>query len=97
MVDNLRRWGFSIANWCCLCKKNEEFVHVLIHWEYISDLWQLVLNLFGLGFVGYALQHPRTTSLLEDLGAGTSQMSHLEIYSCFINVEHFKTEDQHLF
>jgi hypothetical protein len=47
-VDNLRRRGFSLANWCCPCKKNEEFInHLLIHCEYIIDLWHLVLNIFG--------------------------------------------------
>jgi hypothetical protein len=43
--------------------------------------------------VGYVLQHPRTASLSEDLGAGTSQRSHLEIYSCFLNVEHLKRDE----
>ena len=36
-----------LVKWFCLCKKNEEIVNqLLIHCEYISYLWHLVLNLF---------------------------------------------------
>jgi len=46
-IDNPRRQGFTLVNWCGLCKKNEETINqLLIHSEYISDLWYLVLNLF---------------------------------------------------
>jgi hypothetical protein len=39
--------GFTLVNWCCLCKNNEEIVNLyLIHSEYTSDLWYLVFNLF---------------------------------------------------
>jgi hypothetical protein len=45
---NLRRQSFTNVNWCYLCKKNEEIVnHLLIHCEYSSGMWHLVLNLFG--------------------------------------------------
>ena len=48
-VDNLRKWCFTLVNWCCLSKKNEEIVnHLLLHFvSTTSDLWPLVLNLFG--------------------------------------------------
>jgi hypothetical protein len=46
VVDNLRMLGFTLVNWCHVCKKNEETVNHLIHCEYTSDLWHLVLNLF---------------------------------------------------
>jgi hypothetical protein len=49
MVDNLRRRGIILVNWCCPCKKNEETVnHFLLHCENTSDL--LVLNLFGVSW-----------------------------------------------
>jgi hypothetical protein len=51
-MDTLRKRGFSLANWCCLCKKSEETTnHLLIHCEYTSALWQLILNLFGVLWV----------------------------------------------
>jgi len=38
-IDNLRRRGFSLANWCCLYKKNEQTInHLLVHCEYITGL-----------------------------------------------------------
>jgi len=47
-VDNLKRQGFYIVNWCCLCKKDEEtFNHLIIHCEYTVDIWHFVLNIFG--------------------------------------------------
>jgi hypothetical protein len=50
-IDNLGRRGFTLVNWCCLCKKNEEIInHFLIHCEYTSDLWLLVLNTFGVSW-----------------------------------------------
>ena len=48
MISNLRSQGFVLVNLCCLCNNNEETInHLLIHCEYTSDLWPLVLNLFG--------------------------------------------------
>jgi hypothetical protein len=50
-VDNLRKRGFIIVNLCCRCKRNEETTnHFLIYCEYTSDLWHLVLNLFGVSW-----------------------------------------------
>jgi hypothetical protein len=52
MIDNLRRQGLTLVNWCCLCKKSEETVnHLLIHCEFTSELWHLVLGLFGFSWV----------------------------------------------
>jgi hypothetical protein len=52
MVDTLKKRGFTLGNWCCLCKMNEETTnHLLIHCEYTSALWQLILNLFGVSWV----------------------------------------------
>jgi hypothetical protein len=38
---------FTLVNWCCLCKKREETVnHLLIHCEFTSEIWHMVLTLF---------------------------------------------------
>jgi hypothetical protein len=51
-IDNLRRRGLTLVNWCCLCKKSEETVnHLLIHCEFTSEIWHLVLILFGVSWV----------------------------------------------
>jgi hypothetical protein len=47
-IDNLRRQGLILVNWCCLCKKSEETVNnLLLHCEFTRELWHLVLFLFG--------------------------------------------------
>jgi hypothetical protein len=39
MVGTLRKMGFSLANWCCLCKTNEKTSdQLLIHYMYTSAL-----------------------------------------------------------
>jgi hypothetical protein len=39
MIDNLRRRGPTLINWCCLCRKNKETVnHLLIHCEFTSKI-----------------------------------------------------------
>jgi hypothetical protein len=51
-IDNLRRRGLPLVNWCCLSKKNKETVnHLLIHCEFTSEIWHLVLNLFEVSWV----------------------------------------------
>lgn len=41
-IDNLRRRGFILVNWCCL----EAVNNLLLQFEYTSDLLHLVLNMF---------------------------------------------------
>jgi hypothetical protein len=50
-VDNLRRQGFQLINRCCLCNKNEEAIHFLLHCEFSVDIWHLVLISFGVSWV----------------------------------------------
>jgi hypothetical protein len=48
MIENIRKWDFALVNWCCLCKKSEETVnHLLIHCKFTSEIWHLLLTLFG--------------------------------------------------
>jgi hypothetical protein len=50
-IENLSRQGLTLVNWCCLCKKSEEIVnHLLIHCEFTSEIWHLVLVLFGVSW-----------------------------------------------
>jgi hypothetical protein len=46
-VINLRRWGFTLVNWCCLYKNNEETIDCLL------ILWN-TLVIFGTWFLVYS-------------------------------------------
>uniref|UniRef100_A0A5B7BNT2 Reverse transcriptase zinc-binding domain-containing protein n=1 Tax=Davidia involucrata TaxID=16924 RepID=A0A5B7BNT2_DAVIN len=47
-MSNLQRRGFKLASRCPMCKMEEETVnHLLIHCGVASDLWSLILSLFG--------------------------------------------------
>jgi hypothetical protein len=50
-VDNLRRRGFQLINRCCLCKKDDETINLLLHCEFSVDIWHLVLISFGVSWV----------------------------------------------
>jgi hypothetical protein len=47
--------------------------------------------------VGYAKQHPRTSSLLDSTREETSQRGYLESYSCPLNVEHWRERNRRIF
>ena len=41
-----------MVEWCCMCKESGEFIdHLLIHCEVVRELWNSVLNLFGVEWV----------------------------------------------
>jgi hypothetical protein len=41
-----------MINQCCQCKKDEETInHLILHCEYVADIWHLVLNSFGVSWV----------------------------------------------
>lgn len=42
-IDDLGKGGFSLLNWCCVCKKAEESVY---H-QLARDLCNLLFSLFG--------------------------------------------------
>ena len=51
MIDNLRK-NVWISNWCYTCKWNGESVnHLLLHCSIATDLWSMVLGLFGVHWV----------------------------------------------
>jgi hypothetical protein len=50
--DNLMRRGYSLAGWCCMCRKEwETGDHLLLHCVQASDLWSAVLRSFGVCWV----------------------------------------------
>jgi hypothetical protein len=50
--DNLRKKGFVLAGWCCMCKSDGECVdHVFIHCGAARLLWSLVFRSFGMVWV----------------------------------------------
>ena len=61
-LDNLRRRGIWVLDWCFVCKKAGESVnHLLIHCEYAQELWTMIFCMFGVSWVmpqtNYALLH----------------------------------------
>ena len=51
-LDNLMLRGHPLANRCCMCCCNEEFVdHLLIFCPVAHSLWMYMLQLFGIDWV----------------------------------------------
>jgi mannosylglycoprotein endo-beta-mannosidase len=51
-IDNLRRRGLILADWCFLCRCGGESVdHVLLHCPYASGLWFHVLKILNFQWV----------------------------------------------
>lgn len=43
--DYLRRRGFTIVDWCCLCQcSGENFDHLLLHCGEVSQLWSFAFR-----------------------------------------------------
>ena len=48
-VDNIWKQKILILDCYCMCKRNGELVdHLLIHCPLASDLWSMILTLFGI-------------------------------------------------
>ena len=51
-MDNLQKRKFTIVDWCCMCKMDEEASnHLLLHRAIAMNLWSMVFSLFGLSWV----------------------------------------------
>lgn len=51
-MDNLWKRKFTIVDWCCMCKMDEEASnHLLLHCAIAMNLWSMVFSLFGLSWV----------------------------------------------
>ncbi len=47
-MDNLRKRGLILVDWCCLCRESGESPdHILLHCKVALELWDLVFVLFG--------------------------------------------------
>ena len=50
--DNLMRRGYTLTNWCCMCRCEGESVdHLLIHCYMANELWNFVFRSFGIQWV----------------------------------------------
>ena len=51
-LDNLCRRGIILATWCCMCKADGESIdHLLLHFPYAKELWDMIFALFGIHWV----------------------------------------------
>ena len=51
-IDNLRKCGLILVDWCCLCKESGESLdRLLLHCKVARELWDLVLGLFGVHWI----------------------------------------------
>ena len=51
-ADNLRRRHVLLVSWCCMCKENGESIdHLSLHCKVARELWDTILNLFGMLWV----------------------------------------------
>jgi hypothetical protein len=50
--ENLKKKGFVLAGWCCMCKNAEETVdHLLLHCWFARQLWSFVFQCVGIDWV----------------------------------------------
>ena len=50
--DNLMRRGYTLINWCCMCRCEGESVdHLLIHCYMANELWNFVFRSFRIQWV----------------------------------------------
>jgi hypothetical protein len=45
-LDKLRKRNVIVVDWCCMCKKGEEFIDHLLHCEVARELWSSHFHLF---------------------------------------------------
>ena len=51
-VDNLRKRGLIVVNWCSMCKRSGESIdHLLLHCDVARTLWSVLFSLFDVKWV----------------------------------------------
>ena len=51
-LDNLRKRGLIVMDWCCMCKRSGESInHLLLHCEVARTLRSVLFTLFGVKWV----------------------------------------------
>ena len=103
-IDNLRKRGLILQNWCCLCQSNGESVdHLFLHCSMVTDMWSMVFGMFGVQWV-----MPRTVMDLFScwmgrLGQHDSVLVWKMVPHCLIwclwherNTRHFEDSARHI-
>ena len=50
--DNLKKKGFVLAGWCCMCRNADEMMdHLLLHCWFARQLWDFVFKFVGIDWV----------------------------------------------
>ena len=50
--DNLKKKGFVLDGWCCMCKNADELAdHLLMHCQFARQLWNFVFQFVGIDWV----------------------------------------------
>lgn len=48
-MENVRKLHVIVVDWCCMCKRNGEFMdHLFIHCDVVCTLWNAIFNRVGL-------------------------------------------------
>jgi len=57
-IDNLRRWGLILMDWCFMCKNHwESVVHLFLHCAMAWELWSLFsVCLESIGYTFFSLK-----------------------------------------
>jgi hypothetical protein len=51
-LDNLRERNIIVMEWCYMCKTSEESIdHLFLHCMVATELWSMILQLFGVVWV----------------------------------------------
>ena len=82
-MDNLRKRGICIVEWCCLCKKSGESPeHLLLHCSYAQALWSFAFSLFGISWVMPAQITDLLTSWMGGFGKSRAALVWGEVPHC---------------
>ena len=50
-MDNLRKQGLCVVDWCSMCKRSGESAdHLVLHCCFAYDIWSMVFGMFGLAW-----------------------------------------------
>jgi hypothetical protein len=86
-----------IVSWCCMCKEDRESIdHMFLHCKVARELWDTVLNLFGMNWV----MPRRVVDLLTCWQGKLGRHRHIEIWKAVPHCLmwcHWKERETHVF